>query len=67
MTLYTVKTTQLKNMAKKVRFDKDEDGVKYKFSERTCLDCARNPCFRNMDLCPCDFAKYGCINYKQKS
>lgn len=53
-------------MAKKVKYDKDPDGVKYKYPDRSCVECSRYPCFRNMEVCKCDFAKYGCVSYKQK-
>lgn len=45
-------------------FDKDRDGVKYKYPERTCKDCSRYPCFRGIERSVCDFAKYGCVHYK---
>lgn len=51
-------------MAKKVKLDKDENGVKYKFPERTCKGCTKYPCFQNMEICKCDFAKYGCSEFK---
>lgn len=56
-------------MAKGVvdNFGKDKDGVKYQHPERTCIDCRKYPCFRGMINCQCDYAKYGCINYKDKN
>lgn len=53
-------------MLKKQSFDKDPNGIKYKFPDRSCMDCIRYPCFKNMNYCNCDFAKYGCINYKHR-
>lgn len=55
-------------MAKKESdsFDKDKDGVKYKYPERTCKDCLKYPCFRGIENSVCDFAKYGCVQYKDK-
>lgn len=51
-------------MAKKVKYDKDENGVKYKCPERSCKECSKYPCFKNQDDCRCDFAKYGCTDFK---
>lgn len=45
-------------------FNKDRDGVKYKYPERTCKDCSRYPCFGGIERSVCDFAKYGCVHYK---
>lgn len=52
-------------MAKKQSEDcnKDRDGVKYKHPERTCKECAKYPCFRDIEKSVCDFAKYGCVTY----
>lgn len=52
--------------AKKFQNDKDKDGVKYKHPERTCKECAKYPCFIGIEKKVCDFAKYGCISYKDK-
>lgn len=46
--------------------NKDKDGVKYKFPNRTCKECEKYPCFMGIQNMKCDFAKYGCINYKDK-
>ena len=52
--------------AKKPQNAKDRDGVKYKHPERTCKECAKYPCFDGIENKICDFAKYGCVNYKDK-
>lgn len=56
-------------MEKKVvdNFGKDKDGVKYQHPERTCKDCKKYPCFRGMENRRCDYAKYGCVNYRDKN
>lgn len=44
---------------------KDPDGVVYKYPNRTCKDCIKYPCMKNMDtVFSSDFAKYGCTKYK---
>lgn len=48
------------------KVEKDPNGVKYKFPERTCKDCWIYPCFQGIENCVCDMAKYGCRSYKQK-
>ena len=53
-----------KNLAN--NFDKDRDGIKYQHPERTCKECAFYPCFRGIQRGTCDFAKYGCIKYRDK-
>ena len=53
----------LKIMAKKLKFDRDKNGIKYKFPERSCLECSKYPYFTGIDKCVCDFAKYGCTQY----
>ena len=50
-------------MAKKLKFDRDKNGIKYKFPERSCLECSKYPYFTGIDKCVCDFAKYGCTQY----
>lgn len=47
-------------------FDKDSAGVKYQHPERTCKECAKYPCFRGQEERFFDYAKYGCIHYKDK-
>lgn len=44
--------------------DRDKDGVRYTYPNRKCTDCAKYPCFIGIDKSVCDFAKYGCRNYK---
>jgi len=48
---------------KHIRLDKDSAGVKYKYLDRTCTKCKRFPCFEGIEVCKCDFAKYGCRLY----
>ena len=45
---------------------RDPDGIKYKKPERTCKNCILYPCFRGIENCSCDMAKYGCKLYKAK-
>ena len=55
------------NLQKKVNknFDRDDEGIKYKFPERTCGKCFNYPCFKGIENFFCDMAKYGCKNYKE--
>lgn len=41
----------------------DKYGIKYKYPDRSCLNCKKYPCFAGIKLCVCDFAKYGCSLY----
>jgi hypothetical protein len=43
--------------------NKDKNGVKLKFPDRTCKECKRYPCFIGIENTLSDFAKYGCIFY----
>lgn len=43
---------------------KDKDGIKFQFPERTCEECAFYPCFEGIKSAKCDFAKYGCKDYR---
>jgi len=43
--------------------DRDINGIKYKFPNKTCKDCRLYPCMEFANL-KCDFAKYGCKSYK---
>lgn len=45
---------------------KDKNGVKYKCPTRSCKDCLNYPCFVGIQKCVCDFAKYGCSEYRDK-
>lgn len=48
-------------------FLKDKDGVSFKHPERNCKDCIYYPCFEGQDVATsCNFAKYGCIKYKDE-
>lgn len=47
-------------------FDEDKDGVKYQHPERSCKSCSKYPCFKGIEKKICDFAKYGCRDYKDK-
>ena len=49
---------------KKVRVNRDAEGVRYKYLDRSCNKCIRYPCFEGIEICKSDFAKYGCKNYK---
>lgn len=48
---------------RKQSFDRDVDGIKYQFPERSCKWCQKYPCMYGMDVFGADFAKYGCIHY----
>ncbi len=43
---------------------KDKSGVKLKYPDRTCKECKKYPCIKNMDKLRCDMAKYGCNKYE---
>ncbi len=43
---------------------KDKDGIKLKFPTRSCKQCKKYPCMKNFELFKCDFAKYGCKQFK---
>lgn len=43
----------------------DSSGIELKYPKRTCNKCIRYPCLKNMELCRCDFAKYGCLDYNK--
>lgn len=47
----------------KVKY-RDTDGFTFRHPERSCKLCLNYPCVTNMDKLRCDFAKYGCINFK---
>ena len=47
-----------------INFDRDKEGIKYKFPSRTGKECFLYPCFRGMETFSCDMAKYGCRDYK---
>ncbi len=47
-----------------IGIQKDRFGVKLKYPNRSCKDCIKRPCFKGFNLCVSDFAKYGCIYYK---
>lgn len=46
-----------------LRVNRDKYGIKLKFPERTCISCRRYPCFKGIEKCASDFAKYGCSLY----
>lgn len=46
-----------------LRINKDSEGVKYKYIDRSCQQCKRFPCFEGIEICKSDFAKYGCKQY----
>lgn len=43
---------------------KDKDGFHYKHPERSCSRCMNYPCIKDLEKLKGDFAKYGCIDYK---
>lgn len=43
---------------------RDKDGITFKYPNRRCKDCKEFPCIKNMSKLKCDFAKYGCRNFK---
>ena len=45
---------------------KDPNGVKYKYPERSCKECTKNPCFNGFEKTISDFAKYGCNLWTKK-
>lgn len=34
-----------------------------KYSDRSCKKCKKYPCFKGIDKCKSDFAKYGCLDF----
>lgn len=50
---------------KKTRIDRDSQGVHFKYIDRSCKMCSHCPCFEGMEYCKCDFAKYGCKDFKK--
>ncbi len=46
--------------------ERDEYGAKYKYPDRSCLNCAKYPCFDGIKNCVCDLAKYGCKIFKER-
>ncbi len=48
-----------------IKATKDKFGVKLKYPDRTCKDCAKYPCFIGIDKCRSDMAKYGCSLYSE--
>lgn len=46
---------------------KDAGGKIYKFPNRTCKECKKYPCFKGIEKMSCDYAKYGCKEYKDVS
>ena len=43
---------------------KDRNGIKLKFPDRSCKQCKKYSCMQNFELFKCDFAKYGCKQFK---
>lgn len=46
---------------------RDDFNVILKFPDRTCKKCIRYPCFIGIENCCCDFSRYGCTQFKEKS
>lgn len=44
-------------------FYEDSEGIKFKYPERSCKLCVKYPCFRGIESCFTDMAKYGCHHY----
>lgn len=42
---------------------KDKNNIIYKYPERSCSQCKKQPCFKGFDFINIDFAKYGCENF----
>ena len=42
---------------------RDPDGYYYQEPNRTCKECAKNPCIKGQELLWSDFARYGCLDY----
>lgn len=40
--------------------------IRYKYPDRSCALCKKDPCFIGKKACICDFAKYGCSMYVKK-
>lgn len=49
---------------KKLDIFSDPEGIKYKHPERSCKKCSKYPCFEGIESMVCDFAKYGCRDWK---
>lgn len=43
----------------------DKNSINLKFPDRTCKSCTTYPCFIGIEKCKSDFAKYGCIYFKE--
>lgn len=52
-------------MGKVIKELYDKDGIKYVYPSRTCKECIKYPCFIGIEKRVCDFAKYGCRDFKQ--
>lgn len=46
-------------------FDRDREGIIYKYPGRRCKDCVKYPCFRGIEKAEVDFAMYGCRDYRE--
>lgn len=46
---------------------KDKDGFHYKFPQRSCQRCLKNPCIEGKQKLLGDFAKYGCQLYEDEN
>lgn len=58
-------TVNIKKKATSKVFDKDDEGIKYKFPDRSCKKCLNYPCFKGMEVLSSDMAKYGCKHYQE--
>ena len=46
---------------------KDEFGIQLKYPDRDCKECRKYPCMQNFSIFKCNFAKYGCKDFEQKT
>lgn len=53
-------------MSKPYTIAKDRHGVVYTRPSRSCKKCINYPCFKGIENRACDFAKYGCIQFRKK-
>ena len=47
------------------KYLRDTDGKKFKYPDRDCKRCVLYKCVLNMHKLRCNFAKYGCRDYKE--
>lgn len=47
------------------KYLRDTDGKKFKYPDRDCKRCVLYKCVMNMHKLRCNFAKWGCRDYKE--